>query len=244
MEDNWNDIEAYFNNTLSESERLKIEEKMKTDQAFAQEVALYQNIEGGLRLKGNKALKAQLNEIHNRVIPEAAKPKVCQLSTGSWLAIAASIALLILAGYFLLGPASNTSDNLFAAHYERFEWDAETRSTQTDELQQLTQLYNSQNTREFLQAAENGQWSPAQNPQLALALGSSYLEEGQYEKAVQYFETASANTLFQSEAQWYLALTYLKQEKTSEATELLQALKEGSSDYYANKARELINALK
>lgn len=243
MEDNWNDIEAYFNNTLSESERLKIEEKMKTDQAFAQEVALYQSIEGGLRLKGNKALKAQLNEIHNRVVPEAAKPKVRQLSTGSWLAIAASIALLILAGYFLLGPASNTTDNLFATHYERFEWDAETRSTQTDELQQLTQLYNSQNTTEFLQAAENGQWSPAQNPQLALALGSSYLEQGQYEKAIQYFETASTNSLFESEAQWYLALTYLKQEKASEATELLQVLKEGSSDYYANKASELINAL-
>jgi tetratricopeptide (TPR) repeat protein len=228
---------------LSESERLKIEEKMKTDQAFAQEVALYQSIEGGLRLKGNKALKAQLNEIHNRVVPEASKPKVRQLSTGSWLAIAASIALLILAGYFLLGPASNTSDNLFAAHYERFEWNAETRSTQTDELQQLTQLYNSQNTGEFLQAAENGQWSPAQNPQLALALGSSYLEQGQYEKAIQYFETASTNTLFESEAQWYLALTYLKQEKTDKTIEILQNLEQQNTSFYANKAQQLLDKL-
>lgn len=243
MEDNWNDIEAYFNDTLSESERLKIEEKMKTDQAFAQEVALYKSIEGGLRLKGNKALKAQLDEIHNRVIPNASKPRVRQLSTGNWLAIAASIALLIVAGYLLFGTNTNSSENLFAAHYERFEWDAETRSSQTNPLQELSQLYNSENTREFLKAAENGQWLPEQNPQLALALGSSYLEQKQYEKAIQYFETASTNTLFQSEAQWYLALTYLKQEKTSKAIELLQVLKQESSDYYANKADELINAL-
>ena len=244
MENNWTKIEAYFNGTLDDQERKKLEEKMKTDKDFAQEVELYKDIEGGLRLKGNKALKKQLEDIHQRVRNKSRQGQIRSLAAYRVATIAAAIALLILAGYFLLKPAAPGHLDLFAQNYESYEWNLNTRGENPDAtLRNLNQLYQSKAYQQLISEIESLNPNLEQDARLTMALGTAYLSLDEYDKAIQHFQTASDNALLQSEANWNIALTYLKSGNTEKAISHLTTIAETTSDLYAQKAKELLKKL-
>lgn len=243
MEDNWNQIEAYFKGDLNQQERKKLEEKMKTDKNFAQEFELYKDIEGAVRLNSNKALKKQLNEIHDRLIDQKPQAKIRPLSVYRIGLIAASIALLLFAGYWFLNPGQTSSDDLFAANFELYEWSADTRGNDALSFQTLNELYQKREFQQFITEAEVLAISPENDPELVMALGCAYLETGAHEKAIATFKSVETNAFIGEEARLNIALSYLKSGHLASARSFLQELSQSNNTIISKKSKAILSQL-
>ena len=76
-------------------------------------------------------------------------------------------------------------------------------------------------------------------------IGVSYLNIGEVENAIQYFQTIEKdrNNEFYFDTQWYLALCYTKNNELSKAQYLLKKLIESESTY-KEKAEKLLKEIK
>ena len=241
MEENWNQIEAYFKGDLNQQERKKLEEKMKTNKEFAQEVELYKDIEGAIRLNSNKVLKKQLNEIHDRVVDQKPQAKVRTLSTYRIGLIAASIALLLFAGYWFLNTGTTSTDELFAANYELYDWSTDTRGSETTSFQSLNDLYQNGEFQQFINEVNALNIDSNTDPELVMALGCAYLETGTYDKAISTFKHVETNAFIGEEAQFNIALSHLKSNDLAAARIIFLKLTRSNNNIIAKKSIDILS---
>lgn len=148
------------------------------------------------------------------------------------LAIAATFALAIL--FFL--PAS-----LFKSYYERPLASFSEKGTEQDALlQQAETAFNAGDMQQARTTFEKILQEDPDNLQAALYLGVSLLELGQYQQARQIFQPlASGDSALAGEAQWYLAMTFLREKNYAECLKALP-----TEGFREEQARELEQKLR
>lgn len=235
-------IEHYLDGSLSETERLAFEERVSGDAELRAQVEEMRLIREGIVRASRKVVLKSLQELE-ATLPAVETP-VIPLWRKTWLQVAAGISLLALCVY-LLWPRTQEPAQLFAEYFEPYpniimptvrgviENDSTAKA-------QGFRAYDQQNYAEAIRLFEAVQ---QKDEGVFLYLGNSYLANGQPEKALPLFEKVLNNyDVFDEQAEWYVAVSYLKLEEREKAREALQKVVARESSY-KSKAQLILEKL-
>ncbi len=237
-------LTKYFSNRLTEEEQRQFEGFLDSDAEFKAQFDFEQNLQRAIKNKESQGLKAKLISFEKDIATET--PKSASKKSYRYLAIAASIALLIgLAWMGYNDGSSSKYEDLYAANFLEYPNTVFT-ITRSDANESLE--------REAFVAYESGKYTVAiekfnqipseeQQPYIDFYRAQSYLNSGAYDQAKEYFKKTIAKTdAFVAESHWYLAMIALKEEDKTSAIADLKKLTEGY-DYNKKRALELLKNL-
>jgi hypothetical protein len=223
-------IEAYLRQTMSEGERLQFEKEMAGNDAFRKEVEIERElmlaVEAG-------AMKSRMEKIHRRLFQTPNKTM--------WIAIAASIILLVAVGIWLISRPDPV-DRLYA---ESFTVDPglPVPMSATDDYLFYDAMVDYKKGKYDLAESK---WSTLLiespvNDTLLYYIGMCNVNDGNHDKAIPYLQKVIqlGSIAFRGKSEWYLALCYLRLEDFEGLDKLA---KESESDY-SKRIRQLIKDL-
>lgn len=238
-------LDDYFNRLLSEDAARAVEERAATDAVFGEEFALRQQMEAFPRLEAER--KALLNTLQNVGTAYFQEKKaqappamtVTRNNTRRWMALAATLTLIAAAVWFFNRGTAPTYQQ-YAQHprlsltvmgnTEQARTDAEAAFAQKDYARALTAL-------EQVLSAE------PDNVKAAFFRGICLLELGRSAEARPIFSTlADGSSALREDAAWYVALSYLQENKPAECRAALQKIAPGAAHY--EQAQELLGRMR
>jgi tetratricopeptide (TPR) repeat protein len=226
-------IERWLDGDLSAEEKAAFEARMESDPEFRQAVALRQDmasvVDGQLK---REAFQAQLESVGSKYFdtPSPRRPY-------AWIILLlAVVTALVLWWSGLFSPQS--PQNLFQEYHQPPPIAWVSQGTQETLRSQAQTAFNQGDYSLALSHIDRLLTQNPTNPEYQWYRGICLLETGDLESALAIFSAlAEGNTLLRPDAQWYLALTYLKMEHLEQCQEVLQEIPEESS--YFEKARAL-----
>lgn len=240
-------FEKYLNNDLSDSEKTEFEKRISDDKEFAETFETYKEIYSGLeakenRAEGEEALRQNLQAISDDFFENRSKgEKVTKvIPMKRWVQLAAASVIIILGVTFFFNRDHSTPSY---AQYAKYEPLALAERGTEDSLKVLSERYF--NDKQYESASnvleELLQKEPA-NTQAKLYLGIAFTETDQFDQAEKLFkEIQTGGSIFASKATWYLALTYLKQDRTEACKSSLMEIPESAEEY--DQAQKLLGKL-
>jgi len=174
----------------------------------------------------------ELSSIHkeSRVVPMR---KIVRYS----LAIAASV-IIILVGINLFTPSQLSPDKLYNEAF--VDYDASTvrgNEIQTD----AAKLYQARDYSSVITKANSKNLSQKDS----LLVGLSYLKTNKLSEAINWFSSISANNPTKQDAEFYLAMTYLKNRDYNRALGLMEQIHSDPNHVYRNQfSDDYINKIK
>jgi hypothetical protein len=258
MENNFNDIERFFNGAMDAKETAEFETRRANDKEFARDFLLYRQANEVVRLGARQRLKKHLDELGQ------SEMAVTMISTYGryyllrkyWYAIAATVVILIGLGYFTYhsihpGKSIPTLAQLFDSYYEVPKADlAMVRGDHAEEP--LSLAWNS-----AIQQYSEGQYNiAAEDFRVLLAnsefthrsvanfyLGICYLNTNLPDSAITHFSSISPTSSLNQDASWYLALSYLKTNNLKRASEVFKNIATSKKHYKKEQAEEILDLL-
>jgi tetratricopeptide (TPR) repeat protein len=257
-------IEKYLLGELTGEQLAAFREKLAADAGFRKEVALEQAIMRNLKTVGRAELRQKLEGFHQEMEPvwqadepEAAQPlaqpaprpkPVIQLKIKRHILMAvASVALLIAFTLTLrtINQTRNTPEAIFESYYEPYEEIAVMRDVPTKIAikNEAAMAYNERNYRRSIQLFKIV-LEKEKDEEALFYLGNAYLSANMPLEAIDTFEAYLKDfDTYQTEAKWYLSLSYLKAGKDQKARKLLNELAQtpGPENPYRDKAAEILS---
>ena len=234
-------IERYLANQLEGRDLANFEEQLKNDKQLRTQVAQHRLLHESLKDKDAITFKKQLVEIGKEL--EEEKIEKSPLFS-SWRIAAGIIVVIGLSLYFYLNSQTSGA-TLYNQFYSVFPAEELSRGDHIDEkLKGLIDTYRNEDYKGFIENINTAVHDSLliQQQQLKLYLGNSFLKTGNYKKAVETFQSVdSLNTYFEN-AQWYLALSYLKLGDKNQARAILERLVP-KNGIYTNRASDLLKEL-
>ena len=237
-------ILKYFQGTLAADEELVFNSLLKDDPEFKQQFEFEKDVQAVIKSKEQDSLKKKLQDYENQ------RPLPVTKKRSSWspLRIAASIAILLTAGFLLYNLGlSSSPEELYASNYEPYPNTVYAITRDNTEDNSLERKAFGAYEANDIETAIRYFQDLRQNSGLDYVdfyLAQAYLANNDIQKAVPLFEKVVAdNTDFKSEALWYAALGNLKTGQESKATQQLEALILDGS-YKKEEATALLKALK
>ena len=225
-------IETYFNGLMSAEERKAFEREMAADSELAQQVHNYQEARKAVDIYGENQIKVRLT---NRYRQARETAKIRRFSPVSWVAVAASICLLIAVSLWLFNQNKTYSnEELYAQYYEPASLGI-IRDTDSDYAQLMIakETFDSQNYEDavplFLELVEDSIFD--RKPYAYFHLGISYLELENTGQAVEAFDAVSESSTFTWNAKWFKALALLKLGQSDKAKILFEEIAKGSNKF-------------
>lgn len=233
-------IDRYLANEMDAAERQAFEEQLRQDPDLAEKITLYTQANQSLtgKYKSEDAEKA-----FRQTLAEATAEN--QTETGSktthlrWYTWAAAACITLL-GVAIIYSIIDKPEYTDYAHFERLEL---TQRGNTKALQQDAQEAFNNGAYELAVVYFNTllQQDP-QNTELLLYNGIALLELNRIKEADSIFIQVSASpSVYQTKAQWLLALSALKQKEYSKCRTLLEAIPQDAEEYTV--AQQLLNDL-
>ena len=237
-------IEQYLAGTMSEAEKLAFESELQESSSLAREVERHQTAH---RLLSDEK-KIELRNLLETVGQEyTSTPPSNPKFSVAWRWAAALLVLVgIAASLWWLVPFSQQGD-LYGEFYETYpvySLQRQTPSENTELFDQAMELYIK---KDYVSAAEKLQevLETENEPMTRFYLGICRLELNQESKAIEQFQSIidQGDNFFESQSQWYLALTYLKLKQPEEAEPLLQSMAKDGFHPYQAKAKAVLKKL-
>lgn len=245
MKENSEWISAYLAPDVDEETKKIVEEKARTDAAFA--AALRQQQADLLRLRAvgraqaKSTLKASLEEVSVSNSITQTSNSLKKIWMGAALAVAASLALLMWAPW----QARLDTRTEALAMWTPYQMDIARGNDihGSDSVRQQAQvLYQAQDFESAIPLME--QWQALEpfsgRPKLYLAL--CYMGAEKYSLATPLLMKLDDNILLQEPAKWYLALNYLMMEQNAQAVPYLNTLIQAGR-YKAVEAQKLLEMM-
>jgi tetratricopeptide (TPR) repeat protein len=242
MQEDLDIVDRYLEGNLSERERTAFEERLLQDEMLRQEVSEIKLIRGGIiRLARATSLK-KLQDLEGTLPPVKTNKTIHW--TNIWLQVAAGISLLAVCAY-LLWPRTQEPTQIFAEHFEPYPniIMPTVRGVVENDSTVKAQAFRAYDQQDYVLAIQLFEKLSVQDEAVLLYLGNSYLASGQPEKALLLFEKVLNNyEVFDEQAEWYVAVTYLKLEEREKAREALQKVVARNSSY-KSKAQLILDKL-
>ncbi|MES2518183.1 MAG: hypothetical protein V4585_08755 [Bacteroidota bacterium] len=203
-------IEKYFNNELSLSERKDFENQLANDSELVDNTAFYLNANLAAKNLANEKRKAEF-EILRREISSRPVRKIKPLIWA--MGVAASILLVV--GFWWINQSSEMNTNEFANTYihEHFENLPVKMDANADSLQMGLRLFNEQKLREAQVIFEAILHRKNNDSEAIKYAGITALRLAEYDKALEYFRSLGKQTnLFSNPGKFYEAITLMKQQ--------------------------------
>ena len=235
-------IDAYLNNTLTTAEKEVFEELLKSNPEVREELNIQKNLFYALddeapehqeRLHAEKIVKNASQNYHRKR----------SLQSRRWMAVAASIVILLGLGYFTLKGSSTQS--LYDDYANWNELPSLTDRTQnTNDLATAETYFLNKDYNNAIIEFEDYTSKYGNNPQVLAYLGAAYLEIEDYDKAITAFDNLEqGGSLDSTKALWYKALVYLKADDKQNATKILEYILQNPNHYKYNTAKKLLEEL-
>ncbi|MFA0964144.1 tol-pal system YbgF family protein [Roseivirga sp. BDSF3-8] len=238
-------IESYLEDTMEEKERQKFEKELLEDPELRDAHDQFVTLIGGIQYATRNEMYRKLQKLEAGLEdPELTgeskagkRARVVSMWRKPWVAsLAAAITLLFITTVVLLTGQRNVPGNeLFAQSFSPYpnivmatqRGGNEERNT----LQKAFYAYDRENYDEaigyFSQVPES-----EYDASVLLYMGNAYLASGKAQDAEDIFKNVIKNyEQFNVQAEWYLALSYLKQDRKAEARKMLQKLTMGQNSY-------------
>ena len=239
------EIKSYLKNQTSDEERFRLENQMLDDPLAADAVEGFSEFGGDIP-------EFNFDDFLKKVNPavEAPSAKVVQLPERRFTLrrIAAAVAFLVAASLGLFFW-SNNDQRLYSQFHERYESDAflslrdDSSANITDtELLAGLEAYDTEKNMESVELFEKVLKKDANNSDALLYAGLAYLEEGHYNKSIEYLLKVRNlnNKEYFREATWYAGLAALKNGNIEQAKKLTQELLQQKGRYF--EKAEMLNS--
>ena len=243
MKAEWIDkIERYLGGEMEPGERTDFEAELSLNEELRNDFELYNSI--------NKTMSAPPNENELRETLQQMNKKYfageAVVKTGAfkkWLAVAASLVLLISVGFYFLFPSKPSTEKLYAEFAVHDVLTIQQRGSADDSLAaEAAGKFNDKHYHEALPLLQKYLQQKPADIQVKFSLAVCYLETGAYPGAEKIFmETATGQTAYAEAAKWYQALTSLKQKDVLKCRTYLQSISQASP--YYTRAQKLLDKL-
>jgi cytochrome c-type biogenesis protein CcmH/NrfG len=248
MEDPKNSIpiDEYLLGHLDPEAAQKVETEISANPDLQEQLDMEKEFVKGFTLVGQEQLRKRLDNIEKELDMESDKASHSKNSIAYYLAVAASIAAIVLFAYLLLSRGPDT-EKVFANFYEPYPVSFSTRAGDTDEqLLEIGKLYENQQYEAAIPKLAALLKERPEDGQLHLALGISYLEIDDLEAAQNVFQNIRAEgiQLYNDLAVWYLALALIKADELDKARMWLQVLADNPEADRRVEAQELLLELR
>ena len=264
-------IERRLGNLLSEPELQSFNERLQSDSDFKEGFDSYQDAVTAIYLAGEADMKTILKVEQAKLIPSLSHsttikptksvypPNTSISGQWGWLA-AASVAVLGVAVYWIAFKNDhNTPEKLLAAYYEPKinTWTKSLRDVEESKKQRQiaiekygevegTQLFNAltlYDSGAFEQASKAFNAVHLQNDTLYLYQANALLKADKATEAIAVLDRISSISLNHKEAQWYLAMAYLKLKNIEKTKDILRGLSTEGNKGYQKKSKDLLKRL-
>ncbi|MDR1055820.1 MAG: hypothetical protein LBL90_08380 [Prevotellaceae bacterium] len=258
-------IELYLQDRLSLEEKTGFEQKLLEDASFSQELDLMRSIITGIQMKKDIEVWTELEQIPTenklkQIVSEAEKKynkrKELKLTTKKrslFISVFSSIAFILLLFFIGIQP-EYSSQKLYQQYHnlKDIEWIPNRggillNPDRQSHLNKALLLYQQQNYAEALAMINEtinglGQYNI---PDQVVFFSAVCLSETNKDKeSIEKLEYLSLkdDSEYKQEAQWQLALAYLKDEKRDESRKTLLKIV-NAKGFYADRANELLDKL-
>jgi tetratricopeptide (TPR) repeat protein len=228
----------YLDNYLSPEEKNKVEAMIQKDATIESE---YDNLLLAKSAIQYYGIKQQVASIHKQVmadkikeLPKIASQTVVRKITKWSMRIAASL-LVVMLGLGVYQYATVSSDKLFAKNYSSYTLGV-TRGETTVNLMEKSFQAKDYNAVINQYAALN---TISQKENFLVA--QAYLETKKYSRAIEFFNavleknTVAKETIFNDDAEYFLAMSYLKNNDIKLAMPLFEKINNNTSHLYNDK---------
>lgn len=258
MEREFELIERYYKGDLTKEELIEFENLKSVNKDFAMEVDLYKKTKDVIEISSRQRLKQQLNKIgrekledNNVMVEEKIKPL-----RNYWLKIAASVLILVTAGYFafrniLAGSKPYSMEQIYSEYYVNPELDiitmraTEANTSTTSAWSFAIQKYNNKEYFKAVNEIEKVISNPdfRQKSAAHLLSGICYLNMNETESAIYHFKSVTRESSYIQEAAWYLGLCYLKSNNETLARKTFEEISNMPKHYKNSEAKSIIKLL-
>jgi hypothetical protein len=236
-------IEKFLANELEDAELWEFKKALETDVQLAKELKQYKEMKELITQKHKRDFLEAMKDVMDEE-KEAPKPKK-KINLFYFGAAAAAILILFAIGNITYNAFLRNQSNadLFTVYYKPDNMSLVVRSGLINSDQPVLfglQQYELQN---YTAALESFQKSP-NNMMGRLYSGLSNVELGEFSLAIADFKTIikHQDNLFIDQAEWYLALCYLKTGQSKETKKQLEIIAQGRG-IYKTKAQKLLNEI-
>lgn len=236
-------IEKFFAGNLTGEESAAFEARREAEPEFDREVMLYAQARENIDILGDMNLKAHFKQRY-----EATEARVI---APVWIrfryAIAAAVLLLIGSVILLniLPDSKMAPEELYAMHFVPEEVSFTRSGSDPGEgVEQMIDLFNSQQYAQASILADSLLLNSSlqQSSFLLLYQGISRMVQEEFLSARESLGEIPDTSPYYWQAQWYMALTFLKTGETENAREILALLTEKSKEF-GRKSQEILNHL-
>ena len=234
----------YFANQLTEEEQLLFDKLLAKDPDFKAQFNFENELKRVIIKNQNENLKHKLVGFEKEInVKNKSNPS--QRGFKNW-SIAASMALLIGLGWIAYSTFSGPHyDDLYAANFEAYPNTVYTITRSIDDASLERDAFTAYEAGDheravaaFLDLKAEGVTNPTD-----FYLAQSYMHLGKTKEAIEALNRVISNDMeFKAEANWYLALAYLKNKDEVKASATLKNLIE-NFNYKREKAQTLLQEL-
>src|SRR5258706_6334650 len=259
MKDQINDIrliEKFLEGRMTTEEKKDCENKLAKDQVHNDMMNDLNLLVDGIKMTASQSSKeekldrlkffTEINEIEKHAGKESAmQAKVVPMYRQPWvLSVAASLLLLVALTYYVTREQTPLNEKLYTAYFEPFDSPGSGLTRGNSEVTLKTKAYEAYDNGNYKVAAQLFEQiiKEKEDAIAQLCLGNSYLEQNDFAKAEKIFtDMLDKHTELITQAKWYLALTYLKENKMERAKATLWEVSKSST--YGEKAQKLLKEL-
>ncbi len=238
-------FDSLLDGTMDGQEAAEFKARLKNDPELAKNLEQHKLVVDAVRYHGRNKLLSKVKR-WDVGMDSGKSGDIHDRGKRRWIyAAAASLALLLVAGYLLFTNLDIEYKRLAANYYEPYKFMPTATRGETVKESALDEVINffvrGEYNKVIVILIEMDESQRTDSGDFMLA--NAYQAMEQYEEASRIYEKiANSSSLFARPSKWYLALCYLSLEKPERAEMLLKKLKEGNN-VYATKARKLLREL-
>lgn len=240
-------IERYLDGKLTAEEMSVFETQLQTDEELAKAFSLEETARLIIATAGREELRNRLDTYESAFEKKTSSVKVLKPKNRQWFPLAAVLLALIAVSLWLFIPGGETSNDLFAAHFDIYRSPSTVRGKESKDVwQEATEAYTSSDYAKAAMLFQKSLDDPNTIPYLAeFYRGISLLAEvpPQAQTALAAFEKVlQSDNDYQQQAMWYQALALLHLQRNGEAKKALTDL-QNTGSYKDTQVKELLEEL-
>lgn len=233
LHDNDETLMRYLDGEMERAEKELFESQLQTDRALKQRLESLQVAIASVQQYGtaekvksvHSEMMQELSSVHKegKVVPMRRFVKYS-------LAIAASV-IIILVGVNIFTSSQPSSEKLYNEAFVDYDVSG-VRGTesQTD----IVKLYQDHNYNAVIEKSTSQNLTSKDS----LLIGLSFLQQNKLTDAINWFKAISVQSAAKDDAEFYLALAYLKNKNYNEALNLMEQIHSNANHVYHNQFSE------
>jgi tetratricopeptide (TPR) repeat protein len=241
-------IERYLKKELSEFENTAFQQRLLSDRDFKVHYDEVRTSISGIQYSARKAVLEELKKFDS-TLPgiSGRKGSGRTISPIVYFGIAASILILVVSTVLIYRFSNEVNpEQLYQSYYTIYPNIVDpTQRNDTTSANVISPGFRQYDLGNYEEAVSefNESLKEGDNEFVLFYLAISYLELNRLNEAIEHFHNYIQNySSLKSQAQWYLALSYIKNEQLANARIPLQLIAEDDSSY-SEKASNLLNQL-